>query len=84
MSKANASLLKKEFQFYLDHQEEIVNQHNGKVVAIKNEQVVGAFDSEADAIAELRDEHEIGTFLLQRVSPGEEAYTQTFHSRVRG
>ncbi len=84
MSKRDANLLDREFQYYLDHQEEIVKQYDGRVVAIKNGEVIGVYDSEAEAVVEARKEHEVGTFLVQRVSPGEKAYTQTFRSRVRG
>lgn len=34
------------------------------------------------AVSETKKAHELGTFLVQKVAPGTEAYTQTFHSRV--
>ena len=84
MNKPNASPLDKEFRYYLDHQEEMVDQYNGCVLDIKNSLVIGVYDSEADAVSATRKEHKVGTFLVQRVSPGEKGYTQRFHSRVRG
>ena len=74
--------LEKEFQFYLDNQDDIVAQHDGKVVVIKDCQLLGVYDDEGDAVIETRKEHTPGTFLVQRVSEGSEAYTATFHSRV--
>ena len=77
-------LLAKEFQFYLDNQDELVHQYEGRIIVIKEGQVLGDYDSDAAAISATRKAHQLGTFLVQRVSAGQEAYTQTFHSRVRG
>jgi len=74
--------LKKAFKFYLNHQEELVKEYNGKYVVIKNENVLGAYGDEISAIKETSKKHELGTFLVQYVEPGSESYTQTFHSRV--
>ena len=74
--------LYKEFRFYLTNQNDMVAKYDGKVVVIKNREVLGAYDSELAAYTETIKHHEEGTFLIQRVSEGEEAYTATFHSRV--
>lgn len=77
------SPLKKEFDYYLAHQSELVEKYNGKFVVIKDGQVIGAYDKELTAIAEAQKlGHKAGTFLVQFVSPGDTAYKQTFHSRV--
>lgn len=81
--KAAQEPLMEEFEYYLEHQEEMVAKYNGKVIAIKGQEVLGAYESELEALTETRETHELGTFLIQRVSPGPEAYTHTFHSRVR-
>jgi hypothetical protein len=77
-----SSPLKKEFEWFLKHQGELVEKYNGQVVAIKDRRVLGAYPDEATAVAETRKVHELGTFLVQKVEPGTAAYTQTFHSRV--
>lgn len=77
-----SSPLQKEFKYYLAHQDEMVEKYNGKFIVIKEGEVLGAYDNELAAIAETEKEHELGTFLVQRVSPGDSAYSQTFHSRV--
>jgi len=74
--------LQKEFQYYLSHQNELVHQYNGKYVVIKEERVIGAYDSEIEAIEETSKNHEAGTFLVQKCEPGSESYTQTYHSRA--
>jgi outer membrane lipoprotein-sorting protein len=74
--------LEKDFRFYIEHQDEMVEKYDGKTIVIKDGVVLGAYDSELAAVTETKLSHELGTFLVQRVSPGDAAYSQTFHSRV--
>ncbi len=74
--------LEKEFNYYLEHQDELVEKYNGKFVVIKDCNVIGAFDSELEAINTTSEQYELGTFLVQKCEPGSESYTQTYHSRV--
>ena len=74
--------LAKEFDYYLANQDDLVTRYDGKVLVIKNCIVLGAYDSPIEAVSETQKAHELGTFLVQAVSPGPDAYTQTFHSRV--
>lgn len=69
-----------EFQYYLTHQRELVQQYNGKYLVIKNETVISAFDSEVEAVNETLKTHKLGTFLVQKCEPGLEI--QVYHSRV--
>ena len=75
-------MLEKEFQYYLEHQEELVKKYNGKFLVIKGNEVIGIFGSEDVAYFETEKQHEPGTFLIQFCEPGDSAYTQTYHSRV--
>jgi len=75
-------LLKREFEYYIAHQDELVKQYNGKYIVIKNQQVIGVYDSQLKAIEETTKVHELGTFLVQKCEPGKESYTNIFHSRV--
>ena len=74
--------MRKAFEYYLNHQAELVEKYDGRTIAIKDDQVIGEFDDEAAAVRALQGKHELGTFLVQRVSSGDSAYSQTFHSRV--
>lgn len=76
-------ILRREFEFYLQHQAEIVAQYDGKVIVLKQGEVIGVYDTDGEAVTATAKEHELGTFLVQRVSEGKEAYTQVFHSRAR-
>lgn len=74
--------LEKEFQYFLDHQSELVKRYGGKFIVIKNQTVIGVYDNETEAFTETQKQHQLGTFLIQECKPGSEVYTQTFHSRV--
>ena len=75
-------MLEKEFKYYLDNQEELLKKFSGRFIVIKGEEVLGDYDSEVEALLESRKKHEVGTFLIQKCTPGEEDYTETYHSRV--
>lgn len=77
-----SSQLEKEFAYYLDHQDEMVEKYDGKYIVIKDSKVLDAYDDELTAITETQKSHELGTFLVQLVSKGTDDYTQTFHSRA--
>ena len=74
--------LKKEFQYYIDHQEELVKKYKGKFIVIKDCSVIGVFGTDLEAINGTKEKHKLGTFLVQKCEPGSESYTQTYHSRV--
>jgi hypothetical protein len=81
MAKQNLSL-RKEFEFYIENQAELTKKYNGKYIVIKNQEVIGAFDSEFEAVKKTSEQHELGTFLVQKCEPGKDSYSQTYHSRV--
>jgi hypothetical protein len=72
--------LAREFEYFLAHRADLVARYSGRVVVIKGEDVLGAYANESEAVRETQKHHAIGTFLVQRCTPGDEAYTQTFHS----
>ena len=74
--------LKQEFNYYLENQGKLVKLYEGKFIVIKNKEVTGAFKSELEAYEESIKEYKEGTFLIQQCLPGEDSYTQTFHTRV--
>jgi hypothetical protein len=75
-------LLEKEFKYYLDNQDELVKEYDGKFIVIHGSKVVGAYKSELEAIKETSKKYKPGTFLVQKCEPGSDSYTQTYHSRV--
>ena len=74
--------LKNELDFFIAHQQELVEKYVGKFLVIKDQKVEGVFDTEMQAYTEAQKRFELGTFIIQHCVPGKEAYTQTFHSRA--
>lgn len=75
-------MLEKEFDYYLAHQDDLVKKYNGKVLVIADERVIGVYNSDAEALDESIKHHKLGTFLIQKCSPGNSDYTQKFHSCI--
>jgi hypothetical protein len=82
LKEAGSVALEQEFAYYRAHQSELVAEHEGQFVVIKGETVLGFYPTYEAAYVETVREHEAGTFLIQQVRPGEDGYTQSFHSRV--
>ena len=81
-SEMQAEALQVEFHWYIEHQDELVRQYDGKWIVIVGHEVIGAYDSDMEAYSETTKTHELGTFLIQLCGPGVENYTQTVPSRV--
>lgn len=75
-------MLEKEFQYYLDNQADFVKKHANKFLVIKNQEVVGVYDTKENAYDDATSKFELGTFLIQQCLPGTLGHTQTFHSQV--
>ena len=74
--------LEKEFKYYIENQNKLVKRYNNKCIVIKNKKVIGVYDSVAEAVRETSKNEPLGTFLVQKCTPGKEGYTRTYHSRV--
>jgi hypothetical protein len=75
-------MLEKEFQYYLDNQNELLKKYSGRFLVIMGGEVVGDYGTFDDAYFKSIEKYKIGTFLIQECTEGDEAYTQTFHSRA--
>lgn len=75
-------MLEKEFKYFRDNQKELFAKYPNRFLVIRNESVVGDFDSFEEALAYATPLYDVGTFLIQKCTAGAESYTQTFHSRV--
>jgi hypothetical protein len=73
-------MIKKDFQYYLDHQNELVKQYNGKYLIIKDQTVVDSYDTETDALFKSQKKYQPGTYIIQRCSSGDKDYTIRFSS----
>jgi len=76
-------MLEKEFDYYLEHQNELLKKYNNRYLVIIGESVVDDYDNLEDALEQSGKKYKLGTFLIQECTEGDSAYTATFHSRVR-
>lgn len=70
-------MFEKELTYFIEHQKELVQKHEGKTLAIKGESIVGVYDSPLDAYLKLEENHELGKVMLQPCQKGASAYTAT-------
>lgn len=75
-------MLEREFKYYLAHQKQLVKKYNDKFLVIIGEEVIGDYNSFEDALTESQKNYKLGTFLIHQCGPGEDNYTQTFHTRA--
>ncbi|GHT02311.1 hypothetical protein FACS189423_00770 [Bacteroidia bacterium] len=75
-------MLDKEFKYYLDNQGELLQKYNNRFIVIIGHDIVGDYDSMENAYFESGKKFSLGTFLIQKCSPGDKDYTVTYHSRV--
>ena len=66
--------MKENFHYYLDHQEELVQQYDGRVLVIRDK-------DEAYTFGMIN--YGGGNFLMQRCSPGKRDYTIAIAPRCR-
>ena len=72
--------LRKEFKDYLAHQGDIVAKYDGRVIALRDGMLLGDFDSAGAAMLALKGSYPLGTYLIQRVSPGDKDTTVSIYS----
>ena len=62
-------LLERQHQFFLLNKEKLLEKYEGQFVAIHDEQVVGAFETERDAYVYCVNNFRMETFYIQQVLP---------------
>ena len=75
-------MLEKEYQYFLKNKDTLLKKHEGKFIVIVGNEVVGSYSSREEALKKASSKHDIGTFLIQKVSRGEDDVIQRFSSRV--
>jgi hypothetical protein len=68
-----------ELNFFITHQNDLVNKYRGKVLVIKGQVIVGVYQNPLEAYLEAQKKYEIGTFMIQPCDAGPEAYTVTIN-----
>lgn len=76
------NMLEKEYEYFQKNKKELKEKFLGKFIVIKNEEVIGAYSSAAEALKETSKKYAVGSFLIQQVVENDADYIQRFHSRV--
>lgn len=67
--------LRKWFDWFLENQENITKEYNGKYVVIKDYEIVESYDDEEKAYFSAKKKYGLGNFLIQKCTDGEESYS---------
>ena len=78
---ADVDPLEIEFKYYLENQDELVEQYDGRYLVIKGCRVLGDYEFDLEAVEQTAEYEETGTFLVQRCSPGTGDYIHRFWAR---
>jgi len=74
-------MIKDDFEYYVSNQQEIVKDHLGEYVVIKDSTVKGYYKEEAQAFASMKG-NELGTFIVKMCQdPGTDVITY-YNNRV--
>ncbi len=75
-------MLDREFEYFMEHQQELASKYDGKYIVIVGDSVVGVYETNENAYEESLKNYKLGEFLIQECSPDASSYTTVFHSRV--
>lgn len=70
----------KNYEYYISNKKELCKKYLNKYLIIKDESVVGAYETFEDALKEAKN-IEAGTYIIQKCEKDEEV--QIFHTRIR-
>ena len=70
----------KDFEWFLSNYSDLYNKYGKKYLVIKNESVLGAYDTTADAVEATSKKEKLGTFIVQLCNGDESGYTNYISS----
>lgn len=68
---------KKDFDYFIENYDSLYKEYGHKFLAIKNKHVLGAYNSVPDAINNLSQKYEVGTYIIQECTGDDSAYRTT-------
>jgi hypothetical protein len=69
---------KKDFEFFENNMADLYKEYGHKFFAIKNQNIIGIYDTFENALNETLKTEELGTFLIQECFENKEEATQNF------
>lgn len=70
--------MRKDFNWFVDNYDNLYKKYGHKFLVIKNEAVIGAFDSVRQAVDNTTEE--LGTYIIQECNGDSSAYTNNIAS----
>ncbi len=80
MNEYGAKERKSDFDYFVNHYQELFDKYGHKFIAIKNNTILGSYDTELDAINEVSKKYPLGTFIVQECNGNESGYTNYISS----
>ena len=72
-----------QLDMYIERQSSLVAEYNGKIIALKDGEVLGEYPTKTDALEDMRRKRlASGEFMIIKCTPGDEEYTLRFRSRA--
>lgn len=75
---------KTDFNFFIENYQEFYQKYGHKFLAIKNKNILGAYNSVLDAINSLTPEYETGSYIIQECTGDDSAYRTTIMRLIIG
>ena len=79
--------LERALRYYIRNQDSFVSRYDGKYIVLVESngdfEVSGSYEGRQEAISETQRTRPLGTFLVQKVSPGASDYTMSLPARMR-
>jgi len=73
-----------QLEMYIERQSEIVKEYNGKIIAVKDGEVLGGYPTEVHALRAMQKaNYSPGSFIILKCTPGNEEYTTSYRARPR-
>jgi len=75
-------MLENEFKYFLKNKDVLLQKYKGKYIVIRDNSIIGSYDTEIEAYNETQKKYALGSFLIQPCADDAESLSQTYHSRV--
>ena len=74
------NLQDRDFKWFVDNYDKLFKQYGVGYLAIKNQKVLGKYNTVGDALRTTRKTEEVGTFIIQYCDGTETAYTNYIYT----
>lgn len=75
---------KSDFDFFIENYQNLYEKYGHKFLAVKNKEILGAYDSVEDTIKDLAPAYEVGSYIIQECTGDESAYRTTIMRLIIG